>query len=384
MSEMIGRYALEASLTTRNSGYSRWGFGWKDEERFFIKEFLSPVYPEENNAGLSDAQIARKRDFCRKYELKAKRLYQHVDQVSEGILIRIAEFFRWNGRYYISMPAVESEKWEILKKPETVPWEDRLRICLTLAHSIGRLHRSRIVYADLKPDNLMLMKVSDQHYGVKVTDFDSCFFFDDIPEDPEDLAGDLVYLAPESFRFMNEENANIGPPIDVFALGILFHEILTGELPEWDRERYQYPFEAVLNDAVPVLRPELPEPLQKLIGQMLRKDLMERIPLGVAEEALKAILRGREPVFAERTYGSAHEEVLFTDPDESVSEESEAEVPHIEENAGETAAAEEEKSGGPFHTESPRMPAYRKEYRMSLTEPDEGEPKPKIRSSFRK
>ena len=44
--EMLGRYELTGQLSGQNSGYSVWGFGKKDGQDYFIKQFLSPKHPE--------------------------------------------------------------------------------------------------------------------------------------------------------------------------------------------------------------------------------------------------------------------------------------------------------------------------------------------------
>ena len=60
------------------------------------------------------------------------------------------------------------------------------------------------------------------------------------------MQGDLVYLAPETHLAMNGEQVPITPKIDVFAMGLLVHQLWTSVLPRVD-SRYDYAFEAVLN-----------------------------------------------------------------------------------------------------------------------------------------
>ena len=56
----INEYELEGSLTADNSGFSKWGFARKNGRRYFIKEFLSPVYPVYTEL-LTKEQVERKR-----------------------------------------------------------------------------------------------------------------------------------------------------------------------------------------------------------------------------------------------------------------------------------------------------------------------------------
>ena len=59
----IGEYEVE-NLTTKNAGFSKWGFAVKEGKTYFIKEFLSPVYPVSGK--LSEKQIGRKKKIVRR------------------------------------------------------------------------------------------------------------------------------------------------------------------------------------------------------------------------------------------------------------------------------------------------------------------------------
>ena len=46
--EMLGSYQLTSELSSQNSGFSVWGYGKKNGRDFFIKQFLSPKYPDND------------------------------------------------------------------------------------------------------------------------------------------------------------------------------------------------------------------------------------------------------------------------------------------------------------------------------------------------
>ena len=50
-------------LKPDNSGYAKWGFGRRNGREFFIKQFLSPVYPAQRGE-LSDKQVEQKKSIC--------------------------------------------------------------------------------------------------------------------------------------------------------------------------------------------------------------------------------------------------------------------------------------------------------------------------------
>ena len=70
---------------------------------------------------------------------------------------------------------------------------------------------------------------------------------------------------------MNEEDVDLSEKIDIFALGILFHQYWTGELPRMGSD-YKYAFEAVLDGSEVQLSDSIPLELRTFISRMLSKD----------------------------------------------------------------------------------------------------------------
>ena len=93
MAENINGYQLKGELKNDNSGYSKWGFAVKNGHEFFIKQFLSPVYPLESS-GLSEKQISQKRDICSRFENDKIRFYNELNKCRTGNIITVFDFFR--------------------------------------------------------------------------------------------------------------------------------------------------------------------------------------------------------------------------------------------------------------------------------------------------
>jgi len=80
----------------------------------------------------------------------------------------------------------------------------------------------------------------------------------------------------------------LSPKVDVFAMGIVFHQLLCGELPGFDSE-YDYVYEAVLNDAEIKISENIPEEFRTLIAEMLRKEPADRYSMRQVLSALNGI-----------------------------------------------------------------------------------------------
>ena len=279
----INGYILFSELKTTNSGFSKWGFAQRNGSRFFIKELIDPIYPVCADL-LDSGVVARKRAICQQFEDRSKLLYHVINECSDGNLVHIEDFFRCDSHYYLVMEKIDAIG---IDEVMAIPIEDRVRICKALVHCLGRLHQRGIVHADIKLDNILFRRLPSGKVTGKLIDFDNCFWEMQPPQPDEEIHGDLVYMAPETFMMMQTETGTIDRAIDVFALGLVFHQIFTGRLPAFDARVYDYPFEAVLDGATLAVDAGIPDAWRDLIAQMLKTDPRERISLEVTEGILK-------------------------------------------------------------------------------------------------
>ena len=70
----IGLYDLDAPLTMLNGGFSKWGFCTRDGKELFIKEFLSPVFPD-TSSDLEKDILDKKVRQCKEWFEKKRKFY---------------------------------------------------------------------------------------------------------------------------------------------------------------------------------------------------------------------------------------------------------------------------------------------------------------------
>ncbi len=290
---MINGYQLETELKTDNSGFSKWGFAVKGGERYFIKEFLAPVYPIYTDV-LSKEQMENKRKICREYEQKMRLFYREINECSDGNIVKIEEFFRCGSKYYITTQQIPQMSWRQVCNLEQ---EKKIMLCRILIHSLVKLHERGIVHGDIKKNNVLFKWTEKGSVTAKLIDFDAGFWETAPPAPTEEIHGDMVYMAPETFRMMCEEEGRLTKAIDVYAMGLLFHEILVGKLPEFDRDKYEYPFETFLNGDTVRCEDMVPTGMKRMIANMLEPDPKKRI---TAERILQMFGAGKEEKTAER------------------------------------------------------------------------------------
>ena len=260
--KMIGAYEPLTPLQTAGSGSARWCIARRGTRRFFLKEFLSPVYPAENtNAVLREKQMAR----CRRFEEKKRRLYSAMSCVIGDTLVPVTDFFRFGLHYYAVSEEIPEPQLTGESSVETLSREEKREILLSLALCLQRLHLQGIVHADLKPEHVLLRK-GTLGYEARLIDLDSGFLTEDPPAPGGETEGDPVYLAPEAFLRMTGEAADIGPAIDTFAFGAILHRLWTGALPETDAP---YLYEAALEQRPIQISAQLPPAYGQAVRRML-------------------------------------------------------------------------------------------------------------------
>jgi serine/threonine protein kinase/tetratricopeptide (TPR) repeat protein len=136
-----------------------------------------------------------------------------------------------------------------------------LQICAALAHA----HANGIIHRDIKPDNVLLTSSGI----VKLTDFGLAHNMDATqPSDDGSIVGTLAYLAPEIIQ-----GAQPSPQSDLYALGVLLYELLTGELPFKGADIHNLLNKVLFSDIIPpaALNAAIPTPLNDLVVQLIQR-----------------------------------------------------------------------------------------------------------------
>ena len=314
---VINGYALEAELQNANSGFSKWGFATKYGREYFIKELITPVYPIDRSI-MSDELFEQRRASCVEYEERFRKYYTVINNASCGNLVRITEFFRSGSRYYVITEKI-NEKSIPVEVLASLSMHQKMLLLKTVANGFYKLHSSGIVHFDVKPANILVKRTANGNYTAKLIDFDAGFFIGEDIENSE-LGGDLTYLAPETFLGMYGEDVRINEKADIFALGLVFHQYCTGQLPSYNSEEYAYPYESVLDEAPLSLNlGAYPAELGTLIASMLDIDPNKRPSAGDVFNTLNEITGTVVTLEAATAYNTGYTTSYGTAPGGAVS-----------------------------------------------------------------
>ena len=271
--KMLGSFELITPLTNQDSGFSVWGFARRSGMDYFVKQHLKPIYPAGDTV-LSQERIQRKIVQCKKFEQEKTKLYQALNEHSDGNAVRIQEFFRVGSHYYLATNKINGIHLEI-EEIANMQWEKKRFLCATISHAVASFHEGGVVHADLKHTNIMFVNGRTGNLIAKVIDFDSSFLETAPPNPGEEIVGDQVYFSPEACRSIWGEAMPLTCKMDIFSLGILFHQYLIGTLPSYS-DKFYYPGEAVANGEILQVSEYISEPYRALVQNMLEADPEKR------------------------------------------------------------------------------------------------------------
>ncbi|MDV9193389.1 serine/threonine-protein kinase, partial [Streptomyces sp. SR27] len=192
---------------------------------------------------------------------------------------------------YLVMQYVEgADLADHLAEHDPYPWEWAVCVAAQLCGVLAAVHAVPIVHRDLKPRNVVV-----RHDGaVVVLDLGVASVLD---SDTTRLThtgspiGSPAYMAPEQAM-----GGAVGPATDLYALGVLLHELLSGNVPFAGSTALGVLHRHLYEPPLPLrrLRPEVPETLEALVLRLLAKDPRER-PSGAHEvyEHLAPLLPAR-------------------------------------------------------------------------------------------
>ena len=222
-----------------------------------------------------------------------------------------------DGTAYIVMELLDGESLAHTIQNGPMDVDRALHVMVQISRGIARAHDLEVIHRDLKPENIFLCRREDGSDLVKLLDFGIAKSRQDSRLTGQgELFGTPQYMAPE--RIMGTDT---GPSSDLYALGVLFYEMLTGELPFTAPDVATF-FVKHMNERPPPVRhraPRVPKELDDLVLSLLEKDPADRpVDAHRVHQDLLALLRERQmpapPQADEEPLSSASPSTLGTGP----------------------------------------------------------------------
>ncbi len=177
-----------------------------------------------------------------------------------------------------------SDLKKIIRAEGALPLGRALRLAIQLCAGIGFAHRAGLVHADVKPQNILVTGED----VVKVTDFGIAQALNTAPQGERQSVvwGSPHYFAPEQAR-----GERPTPASDVYSIGIVLFELLTGRLPYSGQNQQELAL-AHIRDPIPsvaTFNPSVPDSLVRIVAKTMSKEPEQRYRMA---DQLKGILEG--------------------------------------------------------------------------------------------
>ncbi|HEX2897481.1 MAG TPA: serine/threonine-protein kinase, partial [candidate division Zixibacteria bacterium] len=239
-----------------------------DLKRKVALKFLAPLIASDSE---SKARFIR--------EARAAAALSHPNIVT---IFEVAEF---QGRAFIAMEYIEGSTLRDLIQNANLSFLVKMNLAIQLCDGLSAAHRASLVHRDIKSSNVVV----DKTQRARILDFGLAKQVGDTDITKANTTmGTVSYMSPEQTK-----GSNIDQRSDIFSLGVVLYELLTGKLP-FERSNVSGTIYAIVNDPAPPLNrfvKDVPIDLKRIVDRALAKKAADRYQdVGQLGSDLKAVI----------------------------------------------------------------------------------------------
>jgi beta-lactam-binding protein with PASTA domain len=280
------------------------------DKRYVIKRKLG-------SGGMADVYLAEDQELGRRVALKLlddrhasdeqfverfRREAQSAAGLNHPNIVSIFDRGRAEGTYYIAMEFLDGRTLkELLVRNGPTPIPIAIDYARQILGALAFAHRNGIIHRDIKPHNIVV----GGDGRLKVTDFGIARSGASQMTEAGSIVGTAQYLSPEQAR-----GAPVDPRSDLYSLGIVLYEMLTGKVPFTGDTPVEIAMKHLSQIPEPPssLRPDVPHDLDAVVMRALAKDPEQRY--GSSEEMDADLARVARGVAVSRETEEAMTQVL--------------------------------------------------------------------------
>lgn len=214
-------------------------------------------------------RFAGDREFVERFRREA----QAAASLSHPNVVSIYDVGEDNGTHYIVLEYVKGRNLkDILRRYGPLPIPQAAFVARAVAAALAAAHRQGLVHRDIKPHNIL---ITDEG-RVKVTDFGIARAASAATlTQTGAMLGSVHYFSPEQARGLAA-----GPETDVYSLGVVLYEMLTGKVPFTSETPVAVALKHIQEEPPSPrrYRPRIPEALEAIVMRAMAKDPKERYP----------------------------------------------------------------------------------------------------------
>jgi serine/threonine protein kinase len=260
--ERIGKYVIINEVGQGSTGHV-----FLSHDPYYGRDIAIKLYNIENEDDEQKARVTRKMFFNEA---------QMVGRLQHPNILPIYDAGEENGSYYVVTEHVHGARTlsAYCKPDNLLRIDDVVEIIFKCAKALHYAHSRGVIHRDIKPSNIMLTLDND----VRIIDFGIALVRDSDISRIEGIAGSPSYMSPEQVQ-----SAEITPKSDIYSLGAVMYELLTGFRPFRANNLSKLLHQIVYATPPPIhtLRADISEQLESLVATALQKDPEQRFENGL-------------------------------------------------------------------------------------------------------
>lgn len=206
-------------------------------------------------------------EFLRRFRNESKA----IAVLSHPNIVKVFDVSFGNNIQYIVMEYIDGITLkEYIEQNGKLNWKEAVHFTVQILRALQHAHERGVIHRDIKPQNIMLLEDGT----IKVMDFGIASVARDERVKSSDKAiGSVHYISPEQ-----ASGATTDERTDIYAVGVMMYEMLTGKLPFEGANPEQIAVMHMQSKAVPPrnLNPEIPEGLEEITMRAMQKDVNMR------------------------------------------------------------------------------------------------------------
>jgi serine/threonine-protein kinase len=199
-----------------------------------------------------------------------KKEAQAIAMLSHANIVAVYDVSRTPELDYIVMELLEGITLkQYMQSKGALSCKESVHFATQIARALSHAHSKGIIHRDIKPQNVMI----GLDGNVKVADFGIAYLENALSEGTNTAVGSVHYISPEQAKGLPADARS-----DIYSLGIVMYEMLTGTLPFTDASAEEIARQQISAEPVPpdVLNPEIPPELVNIVCRAMTKDIEKR------------------------------------------------------------------------------------------------------------
>lgn len=212
------------------------------------------------------SQFTNDDDFVNRFRREA----QAAARLSHPNIVNIYDVGKDEDVHYIVMEFISGETLKERIQREPLPIETSVRVATEIAEALEHAHENNLIHCDIKPHNILMTHVG----RIKVTDFGIARAVSSATMNHTGtILGSVHYFSPEQAK-----GTMVGAKSDIYSLGVVLYELLTGELPFNGETPISIALQHLQEEPRPPreLNPQIPPLLEAIVLKAMAKDPKQR------------------------------------------------------------------------------------------------------------